>query len=366
MIRHQRDDAQAFEEAWEARARRSGPIADREVAALVACAEELCRAAVVEPSGEFRAALRTQLLAEATTALAPPTVRTHVRRHRRSGFRVPSYAIRRRLAGATAAFVGAAGFVGMVGASAEALPGEMLYPVKRGVENIELAFQNDDFSRGQYRLAQASERLAEARRLTDSGAPQSQDQVAGTLDTFANQARDGSSALFRAYGQSGSEEPITVVNDFSAAAAADLAILSGRLPGNAGDAFQKAADTVSQLVTKASTLCAACSSADVPGLTGAVSSLNPATSSPTTTGPNAKSEDATSSTESSESDSGSTPKVVVPELPIVQSPEPSSTTSDAPKLRDLTDPTVGNLLGDEDEPGLVGGLVDGLLGGPDD
>jgi hypothetical protein len=251
--------------------------------------------------------------------------------------------------------VGAAGFVGMVGASAEALPGEMLYPVKRGVENVELAFHNDDFSRGQYRLTQASERLAEARRLTDGGSPQSRDQVAGVLDTFASQAKDGSSALFRAYGQSGSTEPITVVNDFSAAAAADLAILSGRVPGNAGDSFQRAADTISQLVTKASTLCDTCSTADVPGLTGAVSSLNPEASTQPTPAPAAAKEDAASVTDP---DSDSAPKVTVPDLPLVKSPAPTTSSTKEPSLRDVTDP----IIGDEEDPGLIDGLVDGLLG----
>src|SRR5687768_12138333 len=161
MNRRQRIDAQAFEEAWNARARVSSAQLDDEVARLVACAEQLCEAAVAEPSPEFRSSLRVQLMTEASTVLAPTDPRTARPRVHRP-VRTPSFAIRRRLAGATAALVTAGGFVGMVGASAEALPGDMLYPVKRGVENVELAFHKDDATRGQYRLNQASERLAEA------------------------------------------------------------------------------------------------------------------------------------------------------------------------------------------------------------
>ena len=70
MNRRQRDEAQAFDEAWEARARTHRAPFDDEVAHLVACAEQLCEAAVIEPSAEFRYALRTQLMTEAATVLA--------------------------------------------------------------------------------------------------------------------------------------------------------------------------------------------------------------------------------------------------------------------------------------------------------
>ena len=125
MNRRQRNDAQAFDQTWNARARISRADLDDEIARLVACAEQLCEAAVAEPSPEFRSSLRVQLMTEAATVLAPArpnTTRPGVHRP----VRTPSFAIRRRLAGATAALVTAGGFVGMVGASAEALPGEML------------------------------------------------------------------------------------------------------------------------------------------------------------------------------------------------------------------------------------------------
>ena len=61
------------------------------------------------------------------------------------------------------------------------------------------------------------------------------------------------------------------------------------------------------------------------------------------------------------------PKVTIPSLPPVESGQSGSSqqgsSNDAPKLTDVTDPIVGSLLGDDEQPGLVGGLVDGLLGG---
>jgi hypothetical protein len=358
MNRRQRNDVQAFEEAWNARARMPSAELDDEIARLVACAEQFCEAAVAEPTPEFRSSLRVQLMAEATTVLAPEASHTARPRVHRP-VHTPSYAIRRRLAGATAALVTAGGFVGMVGASAEALPGEMLYPVKRGVENVELAFHKDDVDRGRYRLTQASERLAEARRLTDDNSPQSRQHIAGVLDDFAAQAKDGSSALFRSYDQSGSVQSITAVNDFSAAAAADLAQLSGKVPSDADQAFQAAAITVSELVNKASSLCTSCNTADVAKLVDAVTSL----------GGGVPGTDPASGTTAAEDD-GKTdvpvdksllpkPKITLPELPTVESP--TETPTQSPKVKEVTDPVVGSLLGDDEQEGVVPKLLDNLL-----
>jgi len=360
MNRRQRNDVQAFEEAWNARARIPRAELDDEIAHLVACAEQLCEAAVAEPSPEFRSSLRVQLMTEASTVLAPAEPRTDRPRVHRPA-RTPSFAIRRRLAGATAALVTAGGFVGMVGASAEALPGEMLYPVKRGVENVELAFHKDDVSRGEYRLTQASERLAEARRLADDNSPQSREQIAGVLDDFAVQAKDGSGALFRSYGQSGSVQSITVVNDFSASAAADLAQLSGRVPSDADQSFQTAASTVSELVSKASSLCTSCNTADVAKLVDAVASLGgTAPSSGPASGP-AASQSGDAADVPVDKSLLPTPKLEFPSLPTIESPDGEAPSKEAPTVKDATDPVVGALLGDEEQEGVVPKLLDNLL-----
>ena len=73
-----------------------------------------------------------------------------------------SHPVRRRLVGLTAAAVAAVGSVGMITTSATAVPGDVLYPVKRGVESVQLALHRGDTSRGEFQLDQARERLAEA------------------------------------------------------------------------------------------------------------------------------------------------------------------------------------------------------------
>src|SRR5690349_13297026 len=138
MIRRHHDDATAFAEAWSGRAPR-----DAEIASLVSCAEQLCAAAAVEPSAEFRVGLRDRLMTEAASVLvtSPEPVRTATK----PAVSVPRPG-RRRLAGATAALIGAVSAVSLIGSSASALPGDVLYPVKRTVENVELAMHTSDVS----------------------------------------------------------------------------------------------------------------------------------------------------------------------------------------------------------------------------
>lgn len=351
MIRRHHDDAWAFEEAWAGRTPR-----DTDIAALVACAEQICAAAAVEPSADFRSSLRERLMTEAATVLvtSPPATRT-----------APSPAttirpIRRRLAGVTAAVIGAVSVVSLVGSSASALPGDMLYPVKRSVENVELAMHRSDASRGQFRLEQASERLAEARQLTGQSSPADQRRVSGALNEFTDQADDGSTALFADYDSRRSESSITTVNDFTAAAATDLAALSRQLPAAASDAFDAATATVSDLAVRSAAMCSSCGTADVSTLVNAVTSLgarsalDPPREALKQSQP-VKASATTGTTSPALSAPTPLPTVTVPSLPKATS-DPVGT------LNSVTKPVVGALLGDDEQRGVVPGLLDGLLG----
>ena len=209
MIGRRADDAQSFEEAWSGRAPR-----DEQIAELVRFAESLCESAVAEPTPEFRLSLRTALMTEAQTVLVRST-----RSPAPSRFAPTSRPVRRRVAGLTAAALASAGVVGLVSSSASAVPGEMLYPVKRSVESVQLALHQGDGSRGSYQLAQASERLAEARELSENPSARNDELIASTLDDFSSQAEQGSNSLFDDYDNNGKEKSIRKVNDFAAAAA---------------------------------------------------------------------------------------------------------------------------------------------------
>ena len=341
------DDAQSFEEAWSGRT-----PGDEEIAGLVRFVERLCEAAVAEPSPMFRESLRTMLMTEAETVLTPmpATSRTAPTRE--------THPVRRRVAGLTAAMVASAGVVGIVASSASAVPGEMLYPVKRSVESVELALHRDDASRGSFQLRQASERLAEARELSSKNG--SETLIAETLEDFASQAESGSTALFDDFSGNGEQKSIRTVNDFAIEATADLSALSSQLPPGADDSFDTATATISELATRASSLCSACTTGDLQKLVSSVEGLSVTPKSSTAPG----SKDDKSSTKSGTDDSkpASTPTTVAPaDKPIVVLPTPGPTTK-SPSLSDVTDPVLGAVLGDENQEGIIPGLVNGLLG----
>lgn len=353
--RRSHDDAQSFEEAWNGRAPKDEHIAD-----LVRFAEDLCEAAAVEPSAAFRESLRERLMTEAATVLvaAPPAPRSAPVPERTR----PS--VRRRLASLTAVLVASTGVVTAVASSASAVPGEILYPVKRSVESVELALHRDDASRGSFQLAQATERLAEARALSAKGA--SDGLIVETLESFTTQATDGSSKLFSDYTDSGKERSIRKVNDFAATASADLTALSDQVPPSADDSLAAANETLSELATQATSLCSACTTADVESLVAAVTGL---TRSEPVKKADPRDGDSSSSSKGSGTDAsstGSTPKGSTGSSTATQAPAvpaPTAAPTRTPSLSDVTDPLLGPLLGNDDQEGLVPGLLNGLLGG---
>lgn len=70
-------------------------------------------------------------------------------------------------AGGLTVGVAAGAFSGVAAASSDALPGDSLYGLKRGMEDLKLGMANDDADRGEIYLDQASTRLQEARRLME-------------------------------------------------------------------------------------------------------------------------------------------------------------------------------------------------------
>jgi hypothetical protein len=343
------DDAQSFEEAWSGRT-----PGDDDIAGLVRFVEALCEAAVAEPSPAFRDTLRTMLMTEAETALVPmPAARHAVAAPTRE-----THPVRRRVAGLTAAMVASAGVVGVVASSASAVPGDMLYPVKRSVESVELALHRDDASRGSFQLRQASERLAEARELSAKGG--SEHLIAESLEDFSSQAESGSSELFDDYTGNGEQKSIRTVNDFAIASTADLSALSSQLPPGADDSFDAATETISELATRASSLCIACTTGDLQQLVASVEGLAVTPKDSTNSG----SKDGKSSTKSgTDATSTPAPTAAPTQKPIVALPTTAPTT-DSPSLTDVTDPLIGAVLGDENQEGLIPGLLNGLLGTP--
>lgn len=357
--RRSHDDAQSFEDALN-----GAPARDEQIADLVRFAEGICEEAVAEPSAVFRESLRTQLMTEAATTLVPMPPEAPPRTPAPARNRP----VRRRIAAAAAVLVAAAGGVGLVSSSASAIPGDMLYPVKRSVESVELQLHRGDASRGSFQLERAAERLTEARQLQAEG--RSPALIADTLDDFAASAEDGSARLFTEFNATGEEKSIRKVNEFIAASSLDLTALSSELTGGAADAFAAAQASITDVASEASTLCRTCARPDPIPL---VRSGKNVAAEQTDKKPPAK-------RDTPPTGSGSRPAPQQPDTPRAPEPVPTPAPSKAPAtvapttqvpvpiptpvlppLTDLTDPLIGGLLGDEAQEGVVPGLLDGLL-----
>lgn len=363
--RRDHHQAEAFAEALEGH-----KPDDASLAELVSFAERLCESASVTPSPEFTGALRTQLLAQAATELAAPAPAR--RKDRRVVQPQPSRARRRASTLAGVVITALSGTI-VVTTSASALPGDLLYPLKRTVESVELTLQRGDASKGATQLAHATERLAEARRLGDA-AP---DKVTDALEAFSASAAQGSERLFTVYESEGKADAIRTVNDFAVKASQDLGDIAPDIPPQAADALASAATEVSRLAATAQTLCLSCATKDVQALVSRVASLadlpvvTPAQRAGTTaprssgtvfTSPSSgKQQPApgrTAPTRGSQPPAApGTPRTTT--SPAVPAPAPST---QAPGLKDVTDPLIGGVLGDENQQGLIPGLLGGLLG----
>jgi len=333
-------DAEAFADALEGRGHR-----DSDVQHLVRFAESLCEAAV-DPSPDFVLSLRSQLMADAPSVLvaAPRTTRT-------TAARPVAHPVRKRLAAATAAVLVSAGMVGIVSSSAQALPGEMLYPVKRGVEAVELAFHRSDAGRGEFQLSQAGDRLSEAQSLIDKGDSHTDDLVAESLTDFTKQAEAGSKSLFSDYAKEGDDASIDKVNSFATQSSTTLAALSGQLSPGADAAFKAAASTVRDLAMQASSLCTACRTAELTSLADAVSAIIKADESTKAGAADLESPSLGTPTPPAPG----TINVPPPRLPV-DPPPPAPTPGD---VGEVPEPIGGALLGDDDQIGLVPGLLGG-------
>ena len=353
MIRRRRhDEAQLFHDAWQG----PGPVA-AEVEELVRTAEQICAAAVdVEPSADFRASLRASLMAEAATVLTPVTA-PQPDRFVEINTVVPGRG-RRRVAGLAIAAVAAAGTVGMISGSANAVPGDALYGVKRGVEHVELSLRQSDESRGAYQLKRAATRLSELQQVSASHG--NADEVATLLQDFSDQAEAGSTALFDDYTKDGDRASIETVNRFTAAAATSLGKISDAMPDEAQAPFQQAANTVSDLVNEVAGLCATCTDVDVSRLASAVTSLPQKTAKPAVKHEAVSAAPTGRPTQAPSAAVTQTPKVT----PTTVAPTPTGTpvTGAVKKVTNPVKSLVGALLGDEEQEGLVPGLVNGLLG----
>ncbi|MEU6261038.1 DUF5667 domain-containing protein [Streptomyces sp. NPDC047043] len=149
-------------------------------------------------------------------------------------------------AGGLSVGVAAGAFGGVAAASSDALPGDSLYGLKRGIEDFKLNYMSDgDDERGVAYLDQASTRLSEARRLMERGRSghldhESLGEIRRTLSGMTHDASEGHRLLHEAYERDPrSLSPIQALSTFSLAHREAWGALRDRLPVQLVDVSQQ-------------------------------------------------------------------------------------------------------------------------------
>ncbi|MEU9961517.1 DUF5667 domain-containing protein [Streptomyces sp. NPDC050982] len=144
-------------------------------------------------------------------------------------------------AGGLTVGVAAGAFSGVAAASSDALPGDSLYGLKRGMEDLKLGMADGEGDRGRLYLDQASTRLSEARRLMERGRSgpldhESLGEIRRALSGMQHDASEGHRLLHEAYERDpDSLGPIQALSAFSQSHRDAWGALRDRLPVQLGD-----------------------------------------------------------------------------------------------------------------------------------
>lgn len=241
----------------------SSAARDRETSTLLGVVGALREQEPVQPRAEFAADLRSRLMLEAQSVLKPGTANL-VLPVRQRGRR------ERRLVAAASAFVLIGGTTTMAAAAQGALPGDALYPIKRGIEQAEAQLSTSDAAKGADLLSQASHRLVEVKGLVETDDVNSVPRVPETLAAFSSSAKEGSDLMFESFRENSDPETIVAVRDFTTRGIATLESLARTVPDDAQDDLASAAILLHDIDSEALGLCGSCAPdlpvVEVPGI----------------------------------------------------------------------------------------------------
>jgi hypothetical protein len=232
-----------------ARARDAAPE-DAELLELVGTLRSMPE---VEARPDFVSDLRSKLVVEAARMARPAVddeLRLRLTPRQRAGAR------ERRLATVLGGFAVVAATGSMAVASQAALPGDVLYPVKRAIENAQVNLQSDDADKARTLIAHAERRLQEAEQLTAEGADA--ETVAETLQDFTDQSNQATELVLDDYAATGDEEAVGELRTFADDSMDDLGDLGDVVPADARPALITAAQSVLQLDSAAFQACPTC------------------------------------------------------------------------------------------------------------
>ncbi|GAA2561473.1 MULTISPECIES: DUF5667 domain-containing protein [Streptomyces] len=148
-------------------------------------------------------------------------------------------------AGGLSVGVAAGALGGVAAASSDALPGDSLYGLKRGIEDVKLGLADDNAERGRIYLDHASTRLGEARRLMERGRSgpldhESLGEIRRTLSGMRHDASEGHRLLREAYERDpDSLSPMRALSSFSHAHRETWGTLRDQLPVQLGDVSEQ-------------------------------------------------------------------------------------------------------------------------------
>ncbi|NPC98573.1 DUF5667 domain-containing protein [Nocardioides sp. zg-DK7169] len=231
---------------------------DARYAELLELAGALRAVPAPTPRPEFSASLRERLLAEAVTELAAtddarPSVEERLTVPARRTAR------ERRIAIAVGGFAVVGATTSMAVASQSALPGDMLYPIKRAIENAHSGVSVGDRQKGSTLLGNASARLREAEQLARED-PERQDDEAirDTLGDFGRQAEEASTLLLGEYTRNGDRGAADALQSFLTTSHASLEGLSDRVSEDSRDALVGAGNVLIGIDLKLQQVCPDC------------------------------------------------------------------------------------------------------------
>ena len=229
-----------------------GAPRDARLEEFLAIVESFRTVPVPEPRPEFVASLRSELMSAADTLLVPA-------RDERLALPARNARRDRRLAAAIGSLAVVGAGTSMAVAAQGALPGEMLYPLKRAIENAETGVASGPDAKARTLLDSATTRLSELQalgregELTDEGGA-----VSTNFTDFGTQADRAADFVLVDYAETGDRDLVRQLRDFTGASMDTLQDLEARVPASARDELLAAVEVVSDIDARARQACPSC------------------------------------------------------------------------------------------------------------
>lgn len=231
-----------------------GAVRDARLEEFLAIVESLRAVpAAPEPRPEFVGSLRAELMAAADTLLVPAAPDDRLALPVRSSRRD------RRVAAAIGGLAVLGAGTSMAVAAQSALPGEMLYPLKRAIEDAQVGVASGRDAQGLTLLDSAATRLSEVQALGREGRLHDDERVVATsLVDFATQADQASDIILTEFEETGDRDLVRELRDFTGESMSTLQTLESLVPESARDELLAAVELLGEIDARAQRLCPTC------------------------------------------------------------------------------------------------------------